>query len=845
MRASTACAWILLAMMALTASGGEAAVSFVTKPAVVQAGDKVTIGFAVSARTDVEVSILGAEGKVVRHLAAGVLGGEKPPPAPLKPGLAQDVVWDGRDDADRPAAGGPFKVRVRAGMGVKFGRIIGGSPYTGTSESLALDDAGNLYVLMQTYNRHCDFGLITRHVRVFDRDGKYIRTILPYPAATSPEKAPGMTLLASGDPGLCPANMGSMYPCFFSFGESLYHRTVDGALLFIHGKSRAHDTDGLIAFKLDGSNAVERRHVLWSKTVPLSRYLKPQLAFSNDGRYAYISGTDASGYDDKTPEKAAKAGFPIGRIYRQDLKAGKDPEAFHDLELPDWEKTKYWIPDAWRKKTATAGIDVGPTGHVFVGDMVNQQVVELSPEGKKLSVTEVPWPDRVHVHHSTGDLYVVSKEVSKAGGGPATLYKLSGRGEGSKVVAKLVLPRGVGTVSAFDPGGKHPALWIAGYSIDRPQDTALIKVEDRGAELVVVKENILNPEPAIRFLTYMDVDPEAELVYVTDAAGHAWRYNGETGEGGLLKGIKATDIAVAPDGMVYTYADNGGYGGPVGRYTRDLKPAPLAATGKHQFGEVYGRWGKQSAVGGLDVDARGRVYVVWGQNRGHIRVYEPDGKLVDYPRKADIYRMNDAVIGKEPVLVDGLSGYGLCIRTDPAGNVYVGQKALPNGHVSPKGFEKDPAYPAMVGAVYKFGPKGGALKYNGYAAQAKITESEDVEKVYAGLAPISGWHDQSVCACTRPRFDVDGFGRLYIPNAVTFKVSVRDNAGNVILDFGGYSNYDSQGPDSAQPLPDVPMGWPNCVGASNRHIYVGDHMNHRVVRADKVWTAEEMVGIGK
>ena len=96
-----------------TAWAGEAPPAFTKKPAATRAGDKTKIEFAVDRSTDVEVAVLGADGKVVRHLAAGVLGGRNDPPAPLKPGLAQSLEWDGCDDLGKPAAGGPLTVRVR------------------------------------------------------------------------------------------------------------------------------------------------------------------------------------------------------------------------------------------------------------------------------------------------------------------------------------------------------------------------------------------------------------------------------------------------------------------------------------------------------------------------------------------------------------------------------------------------------------------------------------------------------------------------------------------------------------------------------------------------------------
>ena len=124
----THCLSVLCMSVALPA----AKVEFVERPQVARQGEEVAISFALSQAADVEIAVLDADGRVVRHLAAGVLGGGEPPPAPLMPGLKQNLAWDGHDDLGRPVGGGPFRVRVRAGMQVTFGRIIGGSPYTGS-----------------------------------------------------------------------------------------------------------------------------------------------------------------------------------------------------------------------------------------------------------------------------------------------------------------------------------------------------------------------------------------------------------------------------------------------------------------------------------------------------------------------------------------------------------------------------------------------------------------------------------------------------------------------------------------------------------------------------------------
>ena len=67
----------------------------VDAPKVTRDGESVRISFSVNAATDVEVAILHGDGKVVRHLAAGVLGGKNPPPRAIasRPLAGIDLGW--------------------------------------------------------------------------------------------------------------------------------------------------------------------------------------------------------------------------------------------------------------------------------------------------------------------------------------------------------------------------------------------------------------------------------------------------------------------------------------------------------------------------------------------------------------------------------------------------------------------------------------------------------------------------------------------------------------------------------------------------------------------------------
>ncbi len=189
-------------LLALLLPYGQADVGFARPPKAVREEGGTAITFALSGPADVEVSVADAKGRVVRHLAAGVLGGKNPPPPPLQAGLEQRLVWDGKDDAGREAAGGPFQAVVRAGMKVRFGRMIGGSPYTGSVvtmpyrapvNGLVADGSGRLFVkMMSSVGSHGNSGMWPWHLREFDRRGEYRKTLLPYPASTPPEKAQGL-----------------------------------------------------------------------------------------------------------------------------------------------------------------------------------------------------------------------------------------------------------------------------------------------------------------------------------------------------------------------------------------------------------------------------------------------------------------------------------------------------------------------------------------------------------------------------------------------------------------------------------------------------------------------------
>jgi hypothetical protein len=141
--------YLFPSLLLLLAGAGQAApespiaanqASFARNPSATKTDGATKVSFAVSAPTDVEVTILGAQGREIRHLAAGQLGA-KEAAAPLTAGsLSQSIAWDGKDDRGNPApvAEGPFKARVRLGLAPGGARVVASYPKTvgkGKSES--------------------------------------------------------------------------------------------------------------------------------------------------------------------------------------------------------------------------------------------------------------------------------------------------------------------------------------------------------------------------------------------------------------------------------------------------------------------------------------------------------------------------------------------------------------------------------------------------------------------------------------------------------------------------------------------------------------------------------------
>ena len=158
------------------------------------------------------------------------------------------------------------------------------------------------------------------------------------------------------------------------------------------------------------------------------------------------------------------------------------------------------------------------------------------------------------------------------------------------------------------------------------------------------------------------------------------------------------------------------------------------------------------------------------------------------------------------------------------------------------------------GCVAKFSREGG--KFYGAGDVAKLDPLPDRPPEFAGKWWTRGmyWaypgYDQQValgggnypCLCASCRFDLDLYGRSFIPKAYQYTVGVVDTNGNVICEIGRYGN-----PESPAMKPgDTNIGIAECsylATDSDRWLYINDEGNQRIVRIKLGYHAERKAGL--
>ncbi len=850
------------ALLLIAAWASAADVALTEVPTAVRDGQKVTVRFKVSRAADVAVTIADARGHVVRHLAAGVLG--RNAPSPLKPdSLAQELVWDGNDDLGKPAAGGPFTARVAVGLQPRLKQIIGSNPADlGGVRALAVAPDGNLYVIHCYGAQHPNDG--SAACAVFDRSGRYLRTILPFSAALPDDKLAGVRRITRDDgvrvPYVYQLETRSYLPGLGDLPCQRAIATGDGRLAFVGvaegprpfaqpGEAR------LTVVNTDGS--VPRGGVLGTLIHSLTD-TAASLALSPDEKTLFATGVrvglHANGPSqdfvcDVCDHGGSTWSHTVPTPYVYTFRWG-EPQGrlFVGGQRSDAGGTE-------NRLVEPVSVAVGGDGLVYVADVAADQVVVFDTDerdaGKLVRRIDIKSPHRVEVNRKTGAIYVLAGERE------LELVKLDGHKD-ARVVARIPISRnerGIWPtrrpIIALDDRADPAIIWVG---------QPLMRIEDLGnkfGEPLDLRTPERMGEPAFAAIMEMSVDRVHGWLYVNNArrmalASGQWE-NFRT-EGGRMwpnSNPGSPTGAAGRDGNYYL--DIGARKARVYRYGPDLKLIPFPdTTDPEKEGRLAG-YARNRGVG-LTADARGNVYVLWKKaadvlqegdfhKSASLFVYGPDGKLT------------------RELLVDSQSPSIYSPRVDLAGNVYLAVGLRPGTRLIVPGLEgqapdspEDPdavnrvnSYPLIYGSIVKFPPQGGAIRENtggqvcnlgpGLPIQVKgaswIVPGVSVAGSLA--APKRSLGTIISCVCEYPVIDVDDFGRSYFPDAARARVGVLDTAGNPIGWFGVYGNPDSVGKAGTA---DIPLWWPQAVAVSETDAFVGDRLNRRIVQVKLDYAAE-------
>jgi len=830
------CVWMAASSAVFGGQTREEVFEFTQKPAVKKEGGKYIITFASKGKCDATVAIVAPDGRIVRHLASGVLGENAP--RPFRQGtLAQRIEWDGKDDAGKPVPAS-CKVRVSLGLKGRFGRAIAQSPHIFPHISaVACDRRGNLYVAEPPVAR------MPVTVRVFSREGKYLHTVSPPPGGLKPNQYAGFDVIGPEDnPFFIPRENVAV-----SKHEPVMGMTVSSQGEVVFSNCGFRIKKFLTRVRSDGANL---RH--GSQLGPWQLATGAAfLAFNRDESRVYVSGMTAGkmvkkgayhcvfrfGLNDPTPEKWN---------HRHDWD-GKAPVFVGESDKPGDDNEHFNMP---------RGVAADKDGNIYVCDFLNDRVQVFSANATHLRTIPVDRPEQIAVHQKTGEIYVLVPNKTRidsktfptarvikfsADGKPACTYEFPGC---------CAWNPGFITVMALDDSADPPIVWLANTEKPGPHTgEGLRRIADRGDRFELLGD--IRQADGWRPITapyngFITMDPDGRYVYIKRAAKYLKhpkdieRIDLATGKPDpdweLPVVVQRVDeVLVGADGLLYVRGcilDKFDGNRPECVWRIDLTtgkevPFPAAKEGRLQFpGDFTGNYQRR----GFCVAPNGDVFViVFTQRKQLLYHFDAEGKL------------------KTDDLIPGIPPGSCTVRVDRAGNIYAALNVRPTGKGYPEilaGLHEDEYLDRVfarvggsaekAGTLLKFGPAGGRVTIGdgpwtihpgpGVPPPGLV---EGYVASYCGIDPFG-----TGCTCPSCRHDLDGFDRVFVPHTHLSCVLVLDSNFNRIARIGNYGNVDNNGPASPRPLPEIGLSSPNYLAVRDRTLCIADGGNKRILRVD-------------
>ena len=562
---------------------------FAQKPQVTRRGDEVTVAFETKGFCDVTVVVEDSGGRIIRHLASGVLGPNAPEPFE-KNSKRQTLVWDGKDDSgayvdDKEAV----SVRVSLGLKPQFERTLfwdpgkpsaqgAGSAYSGQRLVFAPAPEG-VYVY--------DSGQGVDHLRLFDHDGDYVRTIYPFPADKM-DDVEGLIYHRFPDGVELPIKPNWLQSTFLMSGTNcirptyrdgqyrgIQHRGIANGGITGSGAEGIAVANGRIALfsthlsriATDGSSGGLNLHgpdlalrydsPLWTadprRDEGDARFIRPKrAALSPDGEWLYLTR-----YNETFPGSWGVV-FWRHMVMRIRYDGDGEPEVFVGSINESGDA------DGQFKKPADVAVD--REGRVYVADHSNDRVQVFNPDGEHITNISVRRPTQIDIHHETGEIFVfswalpVTGRTSFRGTTPTVdsseanffnLTKFSPLPNPEQVESwdlqrptglSRTRPSNVDIDAVVDTWADPPRVWITARSPARSRNThgqgaMLLSLKDGEA---TVERDLLNE--AVRNIRRVRPAPfNRQRLYVNHANGMLYLVEGDSSHGKAFRQVVRID----------------------------------------------------------------------------------------------------------------------------------------------------------------------------------------------------------------------------------------------------------------------------------------------------------------
>jgi len=391
----------------------QAVYKFTQKPKVSRDGDRVTISFASKGYCDATAAIENEEGKIIRHLASGVLGVNAPSPF-QKNALKQTIVWDGKNDQGQYVDDkDSLAVRVSLGLKPRFERTLFWSP----KKRIAPGNRPNFAAAPEGVYVHEGGGV--DHIRLFDHQGNYVRTVYPFPADYSSAEA------RSGSPKSMQAALSRVV------GLKWLESPMDGLMIpewqgiFFHTLLTSGDNAGTGTARINPTKYGRAASVIaWTpgpgpgKPGYLALAMRRLNRVATDGT---TGGLSLQGPETTLPGRRNRQGKPtrVGPSSGVFSPDGKWLYLAMGYCIARMEYTGDTPPEPFIGETLKPGTDHehfrNPTsialdrqGRIYVADYNNDRVQVFTPDAKFFKSIPATKPVRVFVSPQTGHIYVAS-----------------------------------------------------------------------------------------------------------------------------------------------------------------------------------------------------------------------------------------------------------------------------------------------------------------------------------------------------------------------------------------------------------------------------------------------------